>query len=120
MPEEHKKFLAHLVWVHEEVSTPNFLLQFRVFNATPQRSLNISLSIHMQENVCIETSDGIKNCRLIAVHAGLQKGKKVEEQLGALKAKDTRIPKVEALSGRMSVWDIPEVNYWKYLCPLWY
>ncbi|KAK4776114.1 hypothetical protein SAY87_024075 [Trapa incisa] len=78
VPEEHKKFLADLVWVHEE------------------------------DNVCIDTSDGVKTCRLIAVHAGLQKGKKVEEQLSSLKAKDTRIPKVEALSGRKSVWDIPE------------
>lgn len=64
----------------------------------------------LQDNVCIETSDGTKNCRLIAVHAGLLKGKKVEEQLSSLKAKDTRIPKVEALSGRKDVWDMPEVN----------
>ncbi|CAK9168099.1 unnamed protein product [Ilex paraguariensis] len=60
------------------------------------------------DNVCIETEEGIKHCKLIAVHAGLEKGKGVEEQLKFLKAKDTRIPKVEALSGRKSVWDIPE------------
>lgn len=78
VPDEHKKFLADLVWVHEE------------------------------DNVCIETEQGIKHCKLIAVHAGLEKGKNVKEQLKYLKAKDTRIPKVEALSGRKNVWDIPE------------
>ena len=51
----------------------------------------------------------MQNCKLIAVHAGLEKGKGVKEQLDYLKAKDTRIPKVEALSGRKNVWDIPEV-----------
>lgn len=44
------------------------------------------------------------------MHAGLEKGKAVEEQLEFLKARDTRVPKVEALSGRKSVWDIPEVT----------
>ncbi|MEX7539382.1 hypothetical protein SGI37_20410, partial [Providencia rettgeri] len=29
-------------------------------------------------------------------------------QIQTLKAKDTRIPKVEALSGRMDVWEIPQ------------
>lgn len=43
------------------------------------------------------------------MHAGLERGKKVEEQLELLKAKDTRVAKVEALSGRKNVWDIPEV-----------
>lgn len=43
------------------------------------------------------------------MHAGLERGKKVGEQLELLKAKDTRVPKVEALSGRKNVWDIPEV-----------
>lgn len=51
----------------------------------------------------------MQNCKLIAVHAGLEKGKGVKEQLDYLKAKDTRIPKVEPLSGRKNVWDIPEV-----------
>lgn len=62
-----------------------------------------------QDEVCVETNDGIKHCKLIAVHAGLERGKNVEEQLELLKAKDTRVPKVEALSGRKNVWDIPEV-----------
>lgn len=56
---------------------------------------------------------------MIAVHAGLEKKKGVEEQLKYLKARDTRIPKVEALSGRKNVWEIPEVNVrWllKLLC----
>ncbi|CAL5389300.1 unnamed protein product [Camellia sinensis] len=78
VPDEHKKFLAELVWVHEE------------------------------DNVCIETEEGIKHCKLIAVHAGLEKGKGVEEQMKFLKERDTRVPKVESLSGRKNVWDIPK------------
>ncbi|XP_077230435.1 tyrosine-protein phosphatase RLPH2-like [Tasmannia lanceolata] len=78
VPEEHKKFLADLVWVHEE------------------------------ENVCIDTSKGRCVCKLIAVHAGLDKSKGVEEQLKLLKARDTSLPKVEALSGRKNVWEIPK------------
>lgn len=57
----------------------------------------------------MNTDDGVKCCKLIAVHAGLEKGVDVKEQLNFLKARDTRIPKVQALSGRKNVWDIPEV-----------
>lgn len=57
----------------------------------------------------METKDGIKHCKLIGVHAGLEKGKDVQEQLKLLKAKDTKVPKIECLSGRKNVWDIPEV-----------
>lgn len=78
VPDEHKMFLANLVWVHEE------------------------------DDVCIQTKEGLKHCKLIAVHAGLEKEKDVKEQLKLLKAKDTTVPKVEALSGRKSVWDIPQ------------
>ncbi|XP_052171985.1 tyrosine-protein phosphatase RLPH2-like [Diospyros lotus] len=78
VPDEHKKFLADLVWVHEE------------------------------DDVCIETEEGVKHNKLIAVHAGLERGKGVKEQLQFLKARDTRVPKVEALSGRKNVWDIPK------------
>ncbi|XP_027366885.1 uncharacterized protein LOC113873105 [Abrus precatorius] len=78
VPDEHKKFLADLIWVHEE------------------------------DDVFIDTDGGVKCCKLIAVHAGLVKGSDVKEQLKLLKARDTRVPKVEALSGRKSVWDIPE------------
>ncbi|XP_047308082.1 tyrosine-protein phosphatase RLPH2-like [Impatiens glandulifera] len=79
VPETHKKFLADLVWIHEE------------------------------DDVGIETEEGtIKHCKLIAVHAGLEDGKGVEEQLTLLKARDTSVPKVEALSGRKSVWDTPK------------
>ncbi|PIA39224.1 hypothetical protein AQUCO_02700420v1 [Aquilegia coerulea] len=78
VPDEHKKFLANLVWVHEE------------------------------DNVSIQTSEGKRNYKLIAVHAGLEKAKGVEEQLKLLKGKDTSVPKVAALSGRANVWDIPE------------
>ncbi|KAA8516687.1 hypothetical protein F0562_016807 [Nyssa sinensis] len=56
VPDEHKKFLADLVWVHEEND----------------------------------------------------KARGVEEQLKYLKARDTGVPKVEALSGRKNVWDIPK------------
>lgn len=62
-----------------------------------------------QDDVCVETEDGIKHCKLIAVHAGLERDKDVKEQLKFLKARDTRVPKVEALSGRKNVWDIPRV-----------
>jgi hypothetical protein len=51
------------------------------------------------------------------VHAGLERNKNVEEQLNFLRARDTRVPKVEALSGRKNVWDIPKVmaHYLLYL-----
>ncbi|XP_074276911.1 tyrosine-protein phosphatase RLPH2-like [Silene latifolia] len=78
VPDDHKKFLADLVWVHEE------------------------------DNVAIETAEGRKICKLIAVHGGLQQGKPVNEQLKLLKARDTSISKVECLSGRKTVWDMPE------------
>lgn len=57
----------------------------------------------------MNTDDGVKCCKLIAVHAGLEKGRDVKEQLKLLKSRDTRVPKVEALNGRKSVVDIPEV-----------
>ncbi|EOY08159.1 Calcineurin-like metallo-phosphoesterase superfamily protein isoform 4 [Theobroma cacao] len=79
VPEDHKKFLADMVWVHEE------------------------------DDVCIETEEGLKHCKLVAVHAGLERGKYIQEQLEFLKARDTRVPKVTALSGRKDVWDIPKV-----------
>ncbi|XP_076939781.1 tyrosine-protein phosphatase RLPH2-like [Bidens hawaiensis] len=79
VPEEHNKFLADLVWIHEE------------------------------DNVAIESGNGVEFCKLIAVHGGLDGKKDVEEQIKYLKAKDTRISKVEPLSGRKNVWGIPEV-----------
>uniref|UniRef100_A0A7N0RHJ6 Calcineurin-like phosphoesterase domain-containing protein n=1 Tax=Kalanchoe fedtschenkoi TaxID=63787 RepID=A0A7N0RHJ6_KALFE len=77
VPDEHKKFLADLVWVHEE------------------------------DNVCMEIEGVPTMCKLIAVHAGLEK-ENVERQLKYLKAKDTSFPKVTALSGRKDVWNIPK------------
>lgn len=59
----------------------------------------------------MKTPEGLKNCKLIAVHGGLQQGKPVNEQLKVLKARDTAIPKVECLSGRKSIWDMPEVSF---------
>ncbi|KDP42707.1 hypothetical protein JCGZ_23647 [Jatropha curcas] len=52
------------------------------------------------EDVCIQKEEGIKHCKLIAVHAGLEKWKNVEEQLKSLKAKDTRVPRIIPLSGK--------------------
>nr|ACA35285.1 calcineurin-like phosphoesterase family protein [Cucumis sativus] len=60
------------------------------------------------DDVCLDTEDGIKHYKLIAVHAGLERGKDVQEQLNSLKAKDTKVPKIECLSGRRNVWDIPK------------
>ncbi len=70
-----------------------------------------------QDDVCMETENGLIRCKLIAVHAGLERNKNVEEQLNFLRARDTRVPKVEALSGRKSVRDIPKVmaHYLLYL-----
>lgn len=65
--------------------------------------------IMLQDDVCIETEEGLKHCKLIAVHAGLEKGDSVEEQLKLLRAKDTSISKIQHLSGRKNVWDIPQV-----------
>lgn len=67
--------------------------------------------------MCLETKDGIKKCRLIAVHAGLEEGKDIEEQLKFLKAKETKFPKIMGLSGRKNVWNIPKVII---LGPIWY
>lgn len=78
VPDDHKKFLADMLWVHEE------------------------------DDVCIETEEGLKHCKLIAVHAGLEKGKDVQEQLKFLKAREARVSKIEPLSGRKNVWDIPK------------
>ncbi|KAF6148024.1 hypothetical protein GIB67_024199 [Kingdonia uniflora] len=63
----------------------------------------------VQDDVCIETSQGRKHCKLVAVHAGLDKAKGVAEQIRKLKEKDTSVPKVDALSGRANVWEIPKV-----------
>lgn len=62
-----------------------------------------------QDDVCIETEEGLKRCKLIAVHAGLERGKNVQEQLELLKSRDSRVPKVKNLSGRKDIWDIPKV-----------
>lgn len=76
VPEEHKKFLQDLVWVHEEGE--------------------------------VDTGDPEIGCtKLVAVHAGLEKTHNVEEQLKVLYNKDVTLPRVEALSGRKNVWDIP-------------
>ncbi|KAJ6729786.1 TYROSINE-PROTEIN PHOSPHATASE RLPH2 [Salix viminalis] len=54
VPDDHKKFLADMVWIHEE------------------------------DDVCIEDEEGIRH------------------------SKETHLPKIEGLSGRKNVWDIPE------------
>lgn len=63
-----------------------------------------------QDDVCIQTEEGIKHYKLIAVHAGLEKDKAVDEQLKTLKTRDTRVDKVGPLSGRATVWEIPKVR----------
>ncbi|CAH8339224.1 unnamed protein product [Eruca vesicaria subsp. sativa] len=78
VPESHKKFLTNMVWVHEE------------------------------EDVFVETEDGLKQCKLIAVHAGLDKWKSVNHQLKLLRDKDTSISKIQPLSGRKDVWNMPQ------------
>ncbi|CAA7405382.1 unnamed protein product [Spirodela intermedia] len=78
VPEEHKKFLSTLVWIHEE------------------------------DDVGLDAPEGRLCCKLIAVHAGLERGKPVEQQLRTLRSRDTSISKVEALSGRQNVWNIPK------------
>ncbi|MBA0693040.1 hypothetical protein Goari_010553 [Gossypium aridum] len=99
VPEDHKKFLADVVWVHEEV----FFLQLYFSSICFSWLLEYCV-----DDVCIETQEGVKHCKLIAVHAGLEKGKNVREQLEFLKAKDVSVPQVTGLSGRKNVWDIPE------------
>ena len=59
----------------------------------------------------IDSPDGRLCCKLIAVHAGLEKSKKVDAQMEQLRAKDTSQPKVAALSGRQNVWEIPKVVF---------
>lgn len=86
VPEEHKKFLRELVWIHEE------------------------------ENVPIDTNEGQIICKLIAVHAGLERSIDLNEQFRILRTKDTKISKVAMLSGRQDVWNIPKVS--KYFIPL--
>lgn len=71
---------------------------------------NFILLILLQDDVRVETEEGLKRCKLIAVHAGLEKGDSVEEQLKLLRSKDTSISKVPYLSGRKNVWDIPQVK----------
>lgn len=56
----------------------------------------------------METAEGLKQARLIAVHGGLLQGKPIDEQLKSLKARDTSVPKIEPLSGRKTIWDMPE------------
>ncbi|CAO2836758.1 unnamed protein product [Amaranthus hypochondriacus] len=78
VPDEHKKFLANLVWFHEE------------------------------DNVWVEKAEGRKKCKLIAVHAGIHRDKPVEQQLKLLKSKDTSKPVVECVQGRENFRDMPQ------------
>lgn len=58
----------------------------------------------IQDDVFLETEDGIKHCKLIVGHASLEKERKnVKEQPRSLKARDTSMPKVQTLSGRKMV-----------------
>lgn len=68
----------------------------------------------LQDNICVELEGVQTICKLIAVHAGLEK-ENVDAQLKYLKAKDTSIPKVTALSGRKDVWQMPKVRFNRFL-----
>jgi len=72
----------------------------------------------LQEKVWIDTEEGRMCCKMIAVHAGLEKSRGVDEQLVFLRARDMSIPKVEDLSGRANVWEIPEVMQQFYFAVL--
>ena len=64
-----------------------------------------------QDNVWIESAEGQKKCKLIAVHAGFQQNKPVEMQLKLLKSKDTSKQWLKCIQDKDSVWDMPEVFY---------
>jgi hypothetical protein len=59
--------------------------------------------------VPIDTDEGQTVCKLIAVHAGLERSIKMDEQLEVPKSRDTRVPNVQMLHGRHGVWDITKV-----------
>lgn len=66
----------------------------------------------LQELVWVYEQDAIDTevsgySKLIAVHAGLEKSKPVQNQLKLLHERDVTLPRVEPLSGRMNVWDTP-------------
>ncbi|PWA95683.1 MUTL-like protein [Artemisia annua] len=48
------------------------------------------------EDVCINTNEGTKCCKLVATHAGLEKGKDIEEQMISLRLRDTTIARLTA------------------------
>ncbi|KAJ4971790.1 hypothetical protein NE237_004889 [Protea cynaroides] len=79
-----------------------------IYNAGPTFKSYMAFPTVLQDDVCIDTHEGRKHCRLIAVHAGLEKNKGFEQQLKHLKSKDTQVAKVEALSGMKNVWEILE------------
>jgi len=60
--------------------------------------------------VPIDTDEGQIICNLIAVHAGLERTIDLNEQLRVLRTRDTRVPKVQMLSGRQDVWNTPKVK----------
>ncbi|BBN06935.1 hypothetical protein MPTK1_3g25130 [Marchantia polymorpha subsp. ruderalis] len=78
VPEHHKQFLRNLSWVHEEDGAG-------------------------------ETGDPATSySRIIAVHAGLESTKSVEDQLRPLLEKDSTIARLEPLYGRKNVLKIPQ------------
>ncbi|CAA6668514.1 unnamed protein product [Spirodela intermedia] len=91
VPEEHKKFLSTLSGSMRRLS---------IWNRNPGSA--------DEDDVGLDAPEGRLCCKLIAVHAGLERGKPVEQQLRTLRSRDTSISKVEALSGRQNVWNIPK------------
>ncbi|XP_022765800.1 uncharacterized protein LOC111310592 [Durio zibethinus] len=98
---DHKKFLADMLL--ETECDQNVL---NALTGKLQKSKLVSTSL-VSWNNNVQRKD-LKHCKLIAVHAGLERGKNVQEQLEFLKARDSRVPKVTDLSGRKDVWDIPK------------
>ena len=113
MPEEHKRFLRDLVWIHEEVG---IIFIVRIVSLHAKGIASSVFRLHAwQENVPIDTDEGQIICNLIAVHAGLEKSIDLNEQLRVLRTRDTRVPKVPMLSGRQDVWNTPKVSYYVIL-----
>ena len=113
VPEEHKRFLRDLVWIHEEVG---IIFIVRIVSLHAKGFASSVFRLHAwQENVPIDTDEGQIICNLIAVHAGLEKSIDLNEQLRVLRTRDTRVPKVPMLSGRQDVWNTPKVSYYVIL-----